>query len=70
MAVATEIAEMESNLSIVGQTVKALCEEAGVNQSTWTRWKAGSHTPNMATWQKVREAHNRLIASQPQAGAA
>lgn len=67
MAVATEIAEMEDKLSEVGQTVKALCEEAGVNQSTWTRWKAGSHTPNMATWQKVRAAHDRLVALRPHA---
>lgn len=70
MAVATEIAEMEVQLNAAGQTVKALCEEAGVNQSTWTRWKAGSHAPNMATWQKVREAHHRLVADEPQAGAA
>lgn len=69
MAVATEIAKMEGQLSDAGQTVKALCEEAGVNQSTWTRWKAGSHAPNMTTWQKVQEAHRRLV-SQPQAGAA
>lgn len=70
MAVETEIAEMEVALAGAGQTVKALCEEAGVNQSTWTRWKAGSHSPNMTTWQKVREAHKRLVAAQQQAGAA
>ena len=69
MAVESEIAEMESQLSSAGLTVKALCEDAGVNPSTWTRWKAGSHTPNMATWQKVREAHSRLVAA-PQAGTA
>jgi len=70
MAVATEIAEMESQLSCAGLTVKALCEDAGVNPSTWTRWKAGSHAPNMTTWQKVRDAHRRLVAEEPQAGAA
>lgn len=70
MAVATEIAEMEDQLSAAGKTVKALCEEAEVNQSTWTRWKAGSHAPNMATWQKVRDAHRRLVAGHPEAGAA
>lgn len=70
MAVASEIAAMEGQLSAAGQTVKALCEEAGVNQSTWTRWKAGTHAPNMTTWQRVRAAHARIVQAQPQAGAA
>lgn len=70
MAVSDEIAAMESELAKVGQTVKALCVAAGVNQSTWTRWKTGNHAPNMATWQKVRDAHMRMVADRPQAGAA
>ena len=70
MAVKSEITEMEGQLSEAGQTVKALCEAAGVNPSTWTRWKAGSHAPNMATWQKVRDAHFRLVEDHRQAGAA
>lgn len=69
MAVASEIAEMEGQLSAAGQTVKALCETAGVNQSTWTRWKAGSHVPNLATWRKVREAHDLLVQGNARAGA-
>lgn len=69
MAIAIEIASMERELVAAGRTVKALCDEAGVNQSTWTRWKAESNAPNMTTWQKVLEAHQRLT-SQPHQGAA
>lgn len=67
MAVSSEMAEMEAQLAASGQTVKALCIAAGVNQSTWTRWKSGLTTPNMATWGKVREAFEGIItATQPE----
>lgn len=62
MTIALEIAKMEADLAAAGVTVKALCEEAGVNQSTWTRWKSGSNAPLMATWGKVRESFDRITA--------
>ena len=68
MTISAKIAQMEADLSSVGVTVKALCEEAGVNQSTWTRWKAGSHAPLMETWGKVCETYERIMDA-PQAKA-
>lgn len=62
MTVATDIKRMETDLSASGRTVKALCDAAGINQSTWTRWKAGDNAPNMATWQRVCEAFKTLAA--------
>jgi predicted transcriptional regulator len=64
MAVSEEMAQIEASLSSAGLTVKALCATAGVNQSTWTRWKAGSNEPNMATWAKVRDAFTTIMAGQ------
>lgn len=61
MVVASEIAEMEAGLNRAGKTVKALCEDAAVSQSTWTRWKSSETTPNMATWGRVREAYEAIM---------
>lgn len=60
MNIATEIAEMERGLATAGRTIKALCDEAGINQSTWTRWKSESHSPTMTTWGQVVAAYGRL----------
>lgn len=62
MAVAVEIAGIEQDLSRAGKTVKDLCAAAGVNRSTWTRWKAGATEPNMATWRKVQAELQALVA--------
>jgi len=60
MTLSAKIAQMEADLASVGVTVKALCDDAGVNQSTWTRWKAGSHAPLMETWEKVCDSFIRI----------
>lgn len=71
MTISAEMAEIEAQLAASGRTVKALCAQAGVNQSTWTRWKAGLNEPNMATWDKVRDAFTAMTAaSDLQQGAA
>ena len=56
MSMKVEIERVERVLSEVGCTVKALCDAAEINQSTWTRWKAGSNGPTMATWARVEAA--------------
>ena len=61
MGIPSEIEAMERGLSDRGLTAKALCEASGINQSTWTRWKAGQTAPNLATWQRVLDAYRREI---------
>lgn len=60
MTFSVEIERVEGEIAKIGGTIKTLCEEAGINQSTWTRWKAQSHTPNLGTWARVNDALERL----------
>jgi predicted transcriptional regulator len=60
MSVADKIEAIERGLSDAGVTVKALCDAADINQSTWTRWKAGNNVPNMATWSRIESAFSQL----------
>lgn len=60
MSVANKIEAIERGLSVAGVTVKALCDAAEINQSTWTRWKAGSNAPNMTTWARIEAAFDQL----------
>jgi len=50
----------EGELVRIGKTPDDLCRKADINRSTWTRWKAGTVIPNLATWQRVREALSTL----------
>jgi hypothetical protein len=65
MDIRAEIESMERGLAEVGSTARALCDAAGVNQSTWTRWKSGANAPNFGTWGRVRSAYSRLIGQIP-----
>jgi predicted transcriptional regulator len=67
--VASEIKSMEDGLAACGRSVSELCAEAGINQSTWTRWKAGKNVPNLATWGKVRQAFDAVTATDTGAAA-
>lgn len=60
MTMKAEIERIEGDLTSLGVTVKSLCDVAGINQSTWTRWKGGSNIPNMATWGRVKEAFSQI----------
>lgn len=63
VTLSAEIANIERRLGGQGVTVKRLCDAAGIDQSTWSRWKAGSTNPNMATWMRVLSAVNEIGAS-------
>lgn len=39
-------------------TIKQLCQDAEIDQSTWCRWKSGQE-PNLRTWKKVEDALER-----------
>jgi hypothetical protein len=41
--------------------VSDLTKEAGIAPSTWSRWKAGSNSPTMSTWNDILEAKARLM---------
>lgn len=70
MTIALNIQRIECGLSDKGISVKELCTIAGINQSTWTRWKSGATTPNMATWSKIESAFDDLTSDAKKAEAA
>lgn len=61
-----EITRMERELKEVGHSVSDLCREAGINASTWGRWKNNSFHPRMRVWVDVEAAFARLTTSKQQ----
>ncbi|WP_313349817.1 hypothetical protein [Paracoccus sp. (in: a-proteobacteria)] len=65
----TLMPQMEADLARKGETVAALCRQAGVAATTWGRWKRGSVSPNLKTWEAVFSAYRKLM-NQTSEGAA
>ena len=55
-----DIPEMEDALKVAGFSVARLCEDAGINQSTWGRWKRKEFSPNFKVWERVVSAYIAL----------
>ena len=52
----------EAMLAAKGITAAALCREAKINKSTWTKWKSGKITKVfMPTFERVDSAVARLL---------
>lgn len=61
MAIKDEITALEAELSAASISVDTFLDRAGVDRSSWTRWKAGSFSPRMDSWAKVQDAARELI---------
>ncbi len=61
MSIRADIDRIEGQLKAAGQSVSAMCLEAGLARSTWDRWKREETQPNMKSWSAVNEAVARLI---------
>ncbi len=57
-----EVAEIEAKAREAGQPMLPVIERAGIEYSTWTRWKRGAITPNLATLNRVRLALDLALA--------
>jgi hypothetical protein len=53
--------------SDAGITMSAICERAGVAQSTPSRWKVNRDSATLATVRKLDEALSDIIASRKEA---
>jgi hypothetical protein len=42
MSLQSEISDLDKALRDAGVSVDAVLQEAGINRSTWTRWKSGA----------------------------
>lgn len=70
MSIAEQVSKIERDLAARGWSPDDLCRKAGINRSTWTRWKSGVVIPNLATWQKVEECLPAFDGVKPQSGGA
>lgn len=65
-----DIPQMEVTLKRLGVPVSRLCENAGINQSTWGRWKRGVVQPNFTSWNSVVAAYQAILSQKDLEGAA
>lgn len=61
MQIAAEISEIESRLKARRITLGVVLLEAGIDRSTWTRWRSGATRPRLDTWMAVQSAASRLL---------
>lgn len=61
MTIHTQISEIERRLRLARIPLQALFKAAGINGSTWTRWRADKTSPRLTTWTNVQRAAEDLI---------
>lgn len=56
MEMKDRITVIEKRISDLGMTVAHVCRKAGIDRSTWARWKDGSRKgANLVTWESVQK---------------
>jgi hypothetical protein len=61
MDIAASAIALEDRVVAAGISMPGVLTEAGVHRATWDRWKAGTNSPRMLTWQAVVDAAERRI---------
>ena len=57
MNLRSEIAKRENRIKEIGVSLDDILEEAGVDRSTWTRWKNGAiGSPKLKSWSAIDQA--------------
>ena len=59
------IRAIEAELSAARIGIADFCDRAGINRSTWTRWKAGRFEPRREQWRRVVAALASLRTLEP-----
>lgn len=52
----SELLEIENLARRNGLKLDEFLAIAGINRSTWTRWKSGEYLPSMSKWTALQEA--------------
>jgi hypothetical protein len=60
MDVRTEIKGIEEQMAEAGVSIASLCRLAGLNQTSWVRWKNGMPA-RRSSWDRVRNAVNDVV---------
>lgn len=65
MSIVDEITKFEESAKASGLQIGDVLEAAGVDRSTWTRWKSGKTKPLLESWRSVEAAAAYLRARTP-----
>lgn len=57
----TDIQNLSADLRRAGVTDVDFCDRAGINLSTWWRWRSGVAEPRWSLWRKAKHAGEALI---------
>lgn len=57
----TDIQNLDAGLRRAGVTDADFCALAGINLSTWWRWRSGAAEPRWSLWRKAKAAGEALI---------
>jgi transcriptional regulator with XRE-family HTH domain len=55
--------DIEQIADDAGTTIAAICRDAGIARSTFSRWKAGQTSPSLAVYARIRDAALRHAAA-------
>lgn len=64
--------DIEQIADNAGSSIAAICRDAGVARSTFSRWKAGQTSPSLAVYARIRDAalrHAAVAGSAPEPAA-
>ena len=61
MQIASQILDIETRLKAQRITLGVVLTEAGIDRSTWTRWRSGATRPRLDTWMAAQAAAQRLL---------
>jgi hypothetical protein len=61
MDVKAEVELMEERLRERGIPVADVLRDAGIAASSWQRWKTTGQVPLTSTWERTKDAYQRLV---------
>ncbi|UTY50447.1 hypothetical protein [Sinorhizobium fredii] len=61
MNIIDEIYTIERRLRLARIPLQELYRAAGINGSTWTRWRTNKTSPRLTTWTDVQRAAEKVI---------
>ena len=70
MSTIDEVLAFEAEIKNSGLRVDDVLRQAGIDRSTWTRWKAGTTVPRLDNWRSMERAVEALMVerkSEPEA---
>lgn len=63
MSTIDEVVAFEAKIKSNGLRVDDVLRKAGIDRSTWTRWKAGTTVPRLDNWRSIEKALSVLSAN-------